>query len=322
MDLLKSYSQMLLIRQFEEAVGKLFTQGLAPGTSHLSIGQEACAVGATTALEPMDYVFSTHRGHGHFLAKGADPKLLMAEILGKDTGYCHGRGGSQHVSSPDIGFIGTNGITGGNIPVATGAALTAQRLGNRRVVLTFFGDGACNQGTFHEALNMASLWKLPVVYFLENNQYGQWTRVDRATAIQNLALRADSYGMQGVTIDGMDIQIVHDTTKNALDRARTGGGPTLIEASTYRFTGHSKSDINTVLYRPAQEEASWRKRDPLSNLRAYLLEQGLVTETGLEEIDAEEAYKIEEAVKFAVESPVKDLNPSLEEVYAPHGNSV
>lgn len=322
MDLLNSYSQMLLIREFEEAVGKLFTQGLAPGTSHLSIGQEACAVGATTALEPKDYVFSTHRGHGHFLAKGADPKLLMAEMLGKATGYCQGRGGSQHVSAPDIGFIGTNGITGGNIPVATGAALTAQYLGNGRVVLVFFGDGACNQGTFHESLNMASLWKLPVVYFLENNQYGQWTRVDRSTAIRDLALRADGYGMPGITIDGMDIQVIHETTKKALDRARTGGGPTLIEASTYRFTGHSKSDINTVLYRTEQEEASWKERDPLSILRAYLLGKGLATETGLDEINAEVAYKIEEAVKFAVESPVNDLNLSLDEVYAPHGNSV
>jgi TPP-dependent pyruvate/acetoin dehydrogenase alpha subunit len=322
MDLLSSYSQMLLIREFEEAVGKLFTQGLAPGTSHLSIGQEACAVGATTALEPKDYVFSTHRGHGHFLAKGADPKLLMAEMLGKATGYCQGRGGSQHVSSPDIGFIGTNGITGGNIPVATGAALTAQYLGNRRVILVFFGDGACNQGTFHESLNMASLWKLPVVYFLENNQYGQWTRVDRSTAIRDLALRADGYGMPGITIDGMDIQVVHETTKKALDRARTGGGPTLIEASTYRFTGHSKSDINTILYRTEQEEASWRERDPLVILRAYLLEQDLVTETGLDEIETEVAYKIEEAVNFAVESPVNDLNLSLDEVYAPHGNSI
>lgn len=322
MNLLQLYADMVLIRRFEEAVGKLFSKGLAPGTSHLSIGQEACAVGATAALEPEDHVFSTHRGHGHFLAKGADPKRVMAEILGKAPGYCRGFGGSQHMSYPAIGFIGTNGITGGNIPVATGAALAAQRLGTKRVVLCFFGDGACNQGTFHESLNIASLWKLPVVYFLENNSYAQWTHVRRSTAVEELAERAKAYGMPGGTVNGMDMLAVYQATRQAVQRARSGDGPTLIEAKTYRFTGHSKSDLKTTLYRPSEEEEAWKARDPLPAFRGHLLEEGLAGEDALTAVEDQAAQRIEEAVTFALKAPVEDLTSSLDSVYARHGTPV
>ncbi len=245
------YAKMVLIRAFEEAIGRLFAEGKAPGTTHLSVGQEACAVGAISALRPDDQVFSTHRGHGHFLAKGGDPKLLMAELLGKASGYCRGFGGSQHASHPPIGFVGTNGITGGNIPVATGAALAAQRLGAGRVVMCLFGDGACNQGAFHESLNMAGLWKLPIVYVIENNRYAQWTSIERTTAAVELADRAKVYDMPGAAVDGMDVVAMHEAAQVAVDRARQSDGPTLIESKTYRFSGHSKSDVKTTVYRPA-----------------------------------------------------------------------
>ena len=322
-DQLTWYASMLLIRRFEEAVGRLFTEGRAPGTSHLSIGQEACAVGAISALRPDDQVFSNHRGHGHFLAKGADPKLLLAEMLGKSSGYCGGFGGSQHMSYPPIGFIGTNGITGGNIPVATGAALTAKRLNTGRVIITFFGDGAGNQGTFHESLNMASLWRLPIVYFLENNLYAQWTSVHRSTAVPELSVRAVGYGMPGVTIDGMDVGAVHDATAKAVELARNGGGPTLIEARTYRFTGHSKSDAKTTLYRPEEEEVEWKSRDPIPVFRNYLLRAGMATEgVELKEIEDQVQKQVEEATEFALQAPVADPQRALQGVYASNGTTI
>lgn len=316
------YASMLLIRRFEEAVGKLFAEGRAPGTSHLYIGEEACAVGAISTLRLDDHVFSSHRGHGHFLAKGGDPKLLLAEMLGKATGYCHGFGGSQHASHPPIGFIGTNGITGGGIPVATGAALSAKRSGTDRVVVSFFGDGACNQGTFHESLNMASLWKLPVVYFIENNLYAQWTPVHRSTAVQDLYLRAAGYGMPGVCVDGMDVVAVREATLEAVALARDGGGPTLIEAKTYRFTGHSKSDGKTTLYRPAEEEEEWKARDPIPNFMRALLEGGFAVDKDVQEIEQEIESQVAEAVEFALSSPTEDLTKALEGVYASNGTQI
>ena len=316
MDRLRWYELMVLIRRFEEALGRLFTEGRAPGTCHLCIGQEACAVGAVAALERDDYVFSTHRGHGHFLAKGGDPALLLAEILGRAPGYCAGFGGTQHVSYPAIGFIGTNGITGGNIPVATGAALAAARLGTGRVVGCFFGDGAANQGTFHEALNMAALWRLPVVYVLENNLYAQWTSVRRSSAVPDLVVRAASYGIPGVAVDGMDVGAVYNAAREAVERARSGGGPTLVEARTYRLTGHSKSDVKTTLYRPEEEEAYWRARDPIPTFRRHLLETGVATEDTLQRVEREVARRVEEAVAFALQAPVEHPERALGGVYA------
>ncbi|MBI3979512.1 MAG: thiamine pyrophosphate-dependent dehydrogenase E1 component subunit alpha [Chloroflexi bacterium] len=309
---------MVLIRRVEEAVGRLYARGLAPGTTHLSIGQEACAVGATAALRPDDSVFSTHRGHGHFLAKGADPNRLMAELLGRAAGYCRGFGGSQHMSYPAIGFIGTNGITGGNLPVATGAALAARRLGTDRVVLVFFGDGACNQGTFHESLNMAGLWQLPIVYFLENNLYAQWTHVRRSTAVAELASRASGYGLPGIVVDGMDPLAVQAGTQDAVERARRGHGPTLIEARTYRLTGHSKGDVKTALYRPADEENAWQSRDPIPAFRRRLLESGAATEEVLTSLEGQAERQVDEAVAFALAAPAADPTEALEGVYAAH----
>ena len=319
MELLNWYSEMVLIRKFEESAGRLFTQGLAPGTSHLSIGQEACAVGAISALESQDQVFSTHRGHGHFLAKGGDPMKLMAEILGRASGYGRGFGGSQHTSYPPIGFIGTNGITGGNIPVATGAALASKTLGAGRVIVCFFGDGASNQGTFHESLNMASLWKLPIIFFVENNLYAQWTSVTRSTSVEHIATRAAAYDIPGITIDGMDVGEVYKITGEAVSRARSGDGPTLIEAQTYRLTGHSKSDVKTTMYRPLEEEQAWYARDPIHLLRDRILAEELADNAKLDGIEVDIQRIIDEATQQALDSPISDLSSAFDGVYADHG---
>ena len=294
---------MCRIRLFEERVDRLFAEGKMDGTTHLSMGQEACAVGAVSALEKQDHVVSNHRGHGHILARGAPPDLVMAELMGKRTGLCAGRGGSQHMCAVDIGFLGTNGITGGGIPIATGAALSAKYKGESRVVLCFFGDGAANQGTFHESLNMAALWSLPIVYFCENNLYGMSTHVSRATKSASIADRAAAYGMPGTFVDGMDVLAVNAAAAAAVSRARKGEGPTLIEARTYRFCGHSKSD--RCLYRSREEEAGWRKRDPLIVLASRLLEAG-TAQKELERVRAEESARIEAAVRFAEQSEFPD----------------
>jgi len=294
---------MCRIRLFEERVDLLFAEGKMDGTTHLSMGQEACAVGAVSALEKQDHVVSNHRGHGHILARGAPPDLVMAELMGKRTGLCAGRGGSQHMCAVDIGFLGTNGITGGGIPIATGAALSAKYKGESRVVLCFFGDGAANQGTFHESLNMAALWSLPIVYFCENNLYGMSTHVSRATKSASIADRAAAYGMPGTFVDGMDVLAVNAAAAAAVSRARKGEGPTLIEARTYRFCGHSKSD--RCLYRSREEEAGWRKRDPLIVLASRLLEAG-TAQKELERVRAEESARIEAAVRFAEQSEFPD----------------
>ena len=316
------YAKMVLIRAFEEAIGRLFAEGKAPGTTHLSVGQEACAVGAISALRPDDQVFSTHRGHGHFLAKGGDPKLLMAELLGKASGYCRGFGGSQHASYPPIGFVGTNGITGGNIPVATGAALAAQRLKAGRVVMCIFGDGACNQGAFHESLNMAGLWKLPIVYLIENNRYAQWTSIERTTAVVELADRAKVYDMPGAAVDGMDVVAMHEAAQAAVERARQGDGPTLIESKTYRFSGHSKSDVKTTVYRSTEEEAFWKERDPIPAFRAQLLRDEVANEEVLAGLESCAASRIDEAVAFALDAPETDPAQAFYGAYAPDGNAV
>ncbi len=302
---------MCRIRLFEEMVDRLFAQGKMDGTTHLSMGQEAVAVGAVSALEKQDYVVSNHRGHGHILARGAAPERVMAELMGKRTGLCGGRGGSQHMCAIDIGFLGTNGITGGGIPIATGAALSAQYRREPRVTLCFFGDGAANQGTFHESLNMAALWSLPVVYCCENNLYGMSTHVSRATKVANIADRASAYGMPGLSVDGMDVNGVFNVTKVAAERARAGKGPTLIEAKTYRYCGHSKSD--RCLYRTREEEAEWRKRDPLILLTARLRQAG-VAQGELDTIRTEESELIEAAVRFAEQSEFPDPQTAIDKV--------
>ena len=300
--LVECYRKMLLIRRFEQRVEKVFLKGAVSGTCHTCIGQEATAVGACAAIEPSDYVVSNHRGHGHFIAKGGDLKRLMAEMYGKVDGYSRGRGGSQHMACFDIGFLGSNGITAGGLPIATGAALALKRQGKSHVVLAFLGDGAANQGAFHEALNMAAVWKLPVVYVCENNLYAMSTPFADAFAIDSVARRADAYGMPGASADGNDLLVVIEKTKEAADRARAGEGPTLLEFATYRQTGHSRGDPR--IYRTREEEADWRERCPIARLRKRLSDANALDDRRDAEIQAEVERELDEAEAFAVQSPV------------------
>ena len=300
-ELLRDYEMMWVIRRFEETLNDLYGTGVIRGTSHFCAGQEATEVGAIAALHPDDLVTSTHRGHGHFLAKGGDPRRIMAELWGKATGYACGRGGSQHMADFAIGFLGSNGITGGMIPVATGAALSQRMLRTGKVVLCFFGDGATGQGTFHEAVNMGAVWRLPVIYLCENNLYAMSTPVEEAFGEPEVAKRAVAYGLPGVRVDGQDYFAVREAVQAAADRARRGDGPTLIEALTYRTYGHSKSDERA--YRTPDEEAAWADRDALKLTREALLERGVLTEALDAEVRARAETTIAEAVKFAAESP-------------------
>jgi len=305
---------LVLIRLFEERVLKLVSDGSIRGTAHPYIGQEAVAVGGCLPLHADDFVVSTHRGHGHLLAKGGDPNRLMAELFGKATGYGGGKGGTQHMADLRIGHLGSNGITGGGIPIGTGAALSAQLRGSGQVVVVFFGDGAVNQGTFHEALNLAALWRLPVVYVCENNGYAMSTPVRDACAIEQLATRAAAYGMPGMPVDGMDTLAVATITHAAIDRARAGNGPSLIECKTYRFLGHSKSDQR--VYRSREEEAAWRERDPITRWRATTLERGWLSIADMERITAVAARTVDAAVDFAQHSPFPHAHALDDGVFA------
>jgi pyruvate dehydrogenase E1 component alpha subunit len=271
-------------------------------------------VGACAAIEPTDLAGGSHRGHGIAIAKGLLPDRLMAELMGRETGYCKGRGGTQHVASLEHGFLGTNGITGGGIPIATGAALSAQLRGTGQVVLSFFGDGATNQGTFHESLNMASAMGLPVVYICENNLYAMSTSIHDVTAIEHLALRAVAYDIPGETVDGNDVLAVHKAVVTAVERARAGQGPSLVECKTYRHLGHSKSDQRE--YRSAEEEAAWADRDPIRLSEQRLLESGALTQDALAALDADVASEIEAAVAFAENSPWPDPESAQDLVFA------
>lgn len=313
-DLLALYERMLLIRAFEERLEKLFHDGLVKGTCHLCIGQEAVAVGACAAIDPSDYVVSTHRGHGHFLAKGGDPKRMMAEIFGKVDGYCGGRGGSQHMARFDIGFLGSNGITAGGVPIATGAALAIKRQGSKNVVLCFLGDGALNQGAAHEAMNMAAIWKLPIVFACENNGYAMSTPTSYAFAINRLSKRAKGYGIDARTIDGNDVLTVRDETRAAAERARSGKGAQFIEYQTYRFCGHSRSDRR--VYRTREEEEQWRERCPIRRFRAWLMEHGLLDPQRDNELHARVAEEIAQAETFAKASPFPDPSTATAGVFA------
>jgi len=301
------YAMMLAVRETEEAIGALFREGVIRGTAHLCVGQEACAVGAVAACPPTDPIVSSHRGHGHFLARTQDPAMLLAELLGKATGPCMGRGGSQHLCSLKDSFYGTNGITGGGIPVATGLALSAKLRRSGDVVLCFFGDGASNQGTFHESLNMAAIWQLPILYFCENNHYAMSTPVEYNVAGGSIAQRAAAYAISGVHIDGMDVDAVRQAVVEAREAVASGDGPMLIEADCYRFSGHSKSD--RFVYRTREEEARWRKRDPLPNARRRLLAEG----TGEPELGALEA-RIRRAVRDANVRAQQAPSPSPSQV--------
>jgi pyruvate dehydrogenase E1 component alpha subunit len=307
--------QMHLIRVFEEKADELYALGKVHGTMHLSIGQEAMAVGAIAALRPEDYILSTHRGHGHCITKGADIKLMMAEFMGKETGYCRGRGGSMHIADMEGGNLGANGVVGGGIGMAVGAGLSIKMRGTGQVILCFFGDGAANRGIFHEALNMAAIWTLPVVYLCENNQYGMSMSVERAFPIKDIADRAAAYNMPGLVVDGNDVLTVYEATLEAVERARGGGGPSLIEGKTYRWKGHSKSDQER--YRTKEEVETWKERCPIRRFRARLIDERVIDEAEASRIAEEARRLIEEAVVFAEASPEPSVETILEGVYTP-----
>ncbi|GAA4712159.1 pyruvate dehydrogenase (acetyl-transferring) E1 component subunit alpha [Brevibacillus fulvus] len=312
--LVSLYKQMWLIRYFDEKVDQFFAKGLIHGTTHLCVGQEASAAGAIAVIRDTDKITSTHRGHGHCIAKGADVNKMMAELFGRATGYCKGKGGSMHIADLDKGNLGANGIVGGGIPLAVGAALTSKMKKLGYVVLCFFGDGASNEGSFHESLNLASIWQLPVVFICENNQYGMSGSVKEMTRVENIADRAVAYGIPGQVIDGNDMLEVMNAVYAAAEHARAGKGPVLIEAKTYRWKGHSKSDAKK--YRTREEEEEWRKRDPIKRFKNVLIEAKVLTEEQADLLQEEARLEIEQAVEFAETSPQPPIDSLLEDVYA------
>jgi TPP-dependent pyruvate/acetoin dehydrogenase alpha subunit len=307
------YERMLLIRHFDEQARQLFKRDLIRGTTHTYTGQEAVAVGACTALKQDDYITSTHRGHGHCIAKGGDPEAMMAELLGRATGYCKGKGGSMHIADMALGILGANGIVGGGIGIATGAALTCQYLQTGRVAITFFGDGAINQGVFYEVANMASLWKLPVIYLCEENQYAQFSAARNTLPVTDLSVRAASFNMPGLVVDGNDVLAVYQVVSDLVNRARRGEGPALLVAKTYRLEGHTVGDPLT--YRPEGEADLWWEKDPIPRFKKYLLDNSVITEGEAQAIEARATNKIMEAVEFALNSPHPDVGELWNDVY-------
>lgn len=314
--LLDLHRRMLRIRLFEEEAGKLSEAGKIPGALHLYVGEEAVAAGVMAHLTPEDQITSTHRGHGHLVAKGGDFKRMYAELFGRATGYCKGKGGSMHIADLDLGMLGANGIVGGGPPIAIGAAFSNRYRGTRHVTCCFFGDGASNQGTFHEAANMAALYRLPVVFVCENNGFGEFTRQERHQAIRDIADRAAAYGMPGVVVDGMDVVAVYEAAGAAIARARTGEGPTLLECKTYRFYDHVGVRGMGVSYRDDAEVLEWRKRDPITTFEQRLIELGVLTEEACAAAREAILAEIREAIAFAEASPYPTEDALLEDVYA------
>jgi pyruvate dehydrogenase E1 component alpha subunit len=313
---LHMYQQMAKIRAFEEQVNELYKSAKMPGLAHLYIGEEAIAVGACEALRRDDYITSTHRGHGHCLAKGARVDRMFAELLGKEAGYCRGKGGSMHIADPDSGNLGANAIVGGSAGIATGAAMSAKMRGTDQVVVCFFGDGALGQGLLYEVMNMAQLWKLPIIYVCENNLYNEYTHY-RETTAGELTARAQAFGMCAETIDGQDVQLVYTTMQRLVARARRGEGPAFLECKTYRYHGHHVGDINRTYYRSKEEEREWMtNRDPLKILSTRLIAQKLVDQTVFDRIDAEVKAEIDAGVQFALNAPFPALSEVSEDVYA------
>lgn len=313
-DLTKMLYDMILIRKFEENLKQLYQQGKIHGTMHLCIGQEGTAVGACFPLTNEDKITSTHRGHGHSIAKGTDVNKMVAELLGKVTGYCKGKGGSMHIADMEVGNLGANGIVAAGLPLGTGAALTSQLKDLGYVVLCFFGDGATNEGAFHESLNLASVWNLPIIFFCENNLYGMSGSIKEMTNIESIAVRGSSYGIPSETIDGNDILQVVKATTAAVERARNNNGPTLIEANTYRWEGHSRSDARK--YRTREEEKEWKKtNDPIERFKAVLIENQILTEENYLELNEKAVKQIQEAVEFAESSENPDLDSLMTDIY-------
>jgi TPP-dependent pyruvate/acetoin dehydrogenase alpha subunit len=306
---------MQTIRRFEERASDEFQAGAIYGVVHCYIGQEAVAVGVCANLNRDDQIISTHRGHGHCIAKGADLNRMMAELYGKRTGYCKGKGGSMHIADFSIGMLGANGIVAGGIPIVTGAALAAQIEGKGRVAVSFFGDGAASAGPFHESVNIAALWKLPMLYVCENNYYGVNTPATQAVSVEDVADRAAAYGIPGVVVDGNDVLAVYEIAEAAVKRARAGEGPTLIECKTYRWRAHTEIK-GTPDRRPAEEIEEWKQKDPIVRLTTKLKQEGHLTEDAWKKMDQEILQAVEAAVIFARESPVPDLHTALEDVFA------
>nr|WP_273888310.1 thiamine pyrophosphate-dependent dehydrogenase E1 component subunit alpha [Rubrobacter naiadicus] len=306
--------EMLLIRAFDEKVNDLYAEGKVHGTAHFYVGEEAVAVGVISTLRKGDVITSTHRGHGHAIAFGLNIDRMAAELLGKAEGYCHGKGGSMHIADVSAGMLGANGIVGGSMGIACGAGWAFRRRGEDRVAVCFFGDGAVQEGIFSEALNLASIWDLPVVFVCENNQYAMSISVERALAGERISERASSYAMPGVTVDGMDLLAVQEAAREAVSLARGGGGPSLIEAVTYRYLGHSKSDAN--LYRSREEIQRWRERDPISRFASLLEKEGVLEEEGVEQMERSARSRIEQAFERAASLPEPEPESALEDVYA------
>lgn len=308
------YLRMVRIREFENKAQSLFAEGKIPGFVHLYLGEEAVATGVCECLRDDDYITSTHRGHGHIIAKGGDLKYMMAELFGKATGYCKGKGGSMHIADRDRGILGANGIVGAGHNIAVGAGLSASYRGTDQVCACFFGDGATNQSTFHEGLNMAAIWNLPVVFVCENNNYGISMSQARHQAIKDVSDRAAAYGMPGIAVDGNDVMAVYEAALEAVARARKGQGPTLIECKTYRHRGHFEGDPS--VYKPKDEQAEWLKKDPIPRYRKFLQENGFATEDELDAVDRRVQEELAEAVSFANESPLPTPESVVQDIYS------
>jgi pyruvate dehydrogenase E1 component alpha subunit len=314
--LLQMYRQMVAIRLFEERVNDLYTRALMPGLAHLYIGEEAVAVGICEALTREDYVTSTHRGHGHCLAKGASPKLMFAELLGKEAGYCKGKGGSMHIADPATGNLGANAIVGGSAGIATGAGFASKYLGNKRVVVCFFGEGALGQGVLYEEMNLAQLWKLPVIYACENNMYNEYTHYSETTAGDIMA-RPAAFGMAAESVDGQDVRAVYTAATKYVERARSGEGPAFLLLNTYRYRGHHVGDIAREYYRSKQEEQHWSsERDPITIFSTWLVSQQFADQATLERIQAELTKEMDAAVEFATSASYPDPDKVDQDVYA------
>ncbi len=310
------YQQMAKIRAFEEQVNDLYKSAKMPGLAHLYTGEEAVAVGVCEALRRDDYITSTHRGHGHCLAKGASVDRMFAELLGKEAGYCRGKGGSMHIADPETGNLGANAIVGGSAGIATGAAFSAKRLSTGQVAVCFFGDGALGQGLLYEVMNMAALWKLPIIYVCENNLYNEYTHYSETTAGE-LTARAQAFGIHAEIVDGQDVQLVYATMQRLVMRARRGDGPAFLQCDTYRYYGHHVGDINRAYYRSKEEEQEWMTtRDPLKTLAARLVAQKLTDQNVLDQIDKDVQAEVEQGVKFALNAPYPEVSEVDEDVYA------
>src|SRR6202166_1027018 len=313
---LRMYRQMVAIREFEAQVNELYTRALMPGLAHLYIGEEAIAVGVCEALQRTDYITSTHRGHGHCLAKGASPDQMFAELLGKKAGYCKGKGGSMHIADPDTGNLGANAIVCGSAGLATGAAFASKYLGNKRVTVCFFGEGALGQGVLYEEMNLAQLWKLPIIFACENNQYNEYTHFAETTAGAILG-RALAFGIEGASVDGQDVRAVNEVAARLVKRARAGGGPAFLQCDTYRYSGHHVGDINREYYRSKQEEHLWKTdRDTILVLAKWLIDRGHSDPAALDAITSEVRSTMEAAVKFAIAAPYPNVDEVEKHVYA------